>query len=145
MGRSPLRARRIFIEANGDAPWPCSFCDELVISIGRKTGHVHHLDEDVENDTAENLAVAHPRCHMRHHQAGRPHSPKHNAKVGARHRGRVLSPEWRAKIGNAHRGRKLSEAHRAKLRKPIPRTACEICGASCALNWIERHRRTHAA
>lgn len=123
MARSVPRTHRVFLETYGSGPWPCSFCDELVTSIGRRTGHVHHRDEDPENDAPENLAIAHPGCHMRHHLEGVPHSPEHSSKVGRK--GRKFTPEWRAK---------LSARQRTRVR-------CSSCGYTSSPQHVGRHEK----
>lgn len=75
MSRNVKRARRIFLEANGDGPWKCLECSDLVESIGGfpvygDTGIIHHLDEDTENDVPENLVLLHSRCHLSIHARG---------------------------------------------------------------------------
>ena len=69
LGANTYRARAIFLEANGELPLPCSFCEELVYEFGKKRhqGVVHHVDEDPTNDVSENLQLMHHLCHRRHH------------------------------------------------------------------------------
>lgn len=58
-------ARAEFIEKHGPGPHPCYFCGELAEKF-----HVHFIDHDKNNDDVNNLARAHPGCHMSHHKAG---------------------------------------------------------------------------
>jgi hypothetical protein len=105
IARNVPRAQRVFLETNGDGPWLCSYCDELIYELGRDSGkgNVHHKDEDPLNDTPNNLEVLHAECHVRHHQKGRPHSAEHNAKIGRK--GRVFTDEWKAKLSARQRTR----------------------------------------
>lgn len=135
--RKHPRTRKVFLEANGSGPWPCSFCGELVHQLGRRRreGNIHHLDEDMTNDSPENLAIGHHACHARHHAMRRDMSSlvkqqwidgKHvfipqSAEV--RHRqaqsltGRTVPTEVRKKISATLKGRSLSEPHRASIRE----------------------------
>jgi hypothetical protein len=65
--------QKIFLEENGDGPWPCHFCGEDVFpAINRErrlTGCIHHLDEDRTNHAPENLVPVHLGCHSSHHKS----------------------------------------------------------------------------
>lgn len=138
-GRNVHRYWRVFLETNGDPPWPCHECKEPVLQIGRQTwdGNIHHLDGDVENDVPDNLVVMHVICHQRKHPVteemreqisrklrGRP-SPtrgmRFSAEVNARkgrsgpsnaNYGKQASRETREKMSLARRGRPLTWKHR---------------------------------
>jgi hypothetical protein len=68
------RNRRRYTRLVGSGPWECFLCYDEVLELGkhRDQGHVHHLDENEENDDPSNLAVVHADCHNILHQAGRP-------------------------------------------------------------------------
>jgi len=155
MGTNPSRNRgrtvKAFHKAYGYGPWSCFFCVIPVLEIGRGTwnGNIHHIDDDVTNDTADNLAMTHVLCHRKHHGL----SDVARSKLSDAFRGREsptkgmrFSAEVNAK--KAHHG---SDNH--QFRKPLPlhtrqaisranrrMVICEMCGVEIAAHWIRRHQ-----
>lgn len=72
MAVSTRTHQKVFLTNNGDGPWPCHFCKELVYGPipNGKTKYVaivHHIDEDRSNNDKLNLVVAHHSCHSSYH------------------------------------------------------------------------------
>ena len=109
--RNPGRAKRVFLEANGDAPWACGYCGGPVYEMGHGglNGLIHHVDEDPTNDVPKNLVMMHDLCHMRHHKGG---------KVGNR-KGAVVTAETRERISNALKGKPAAHGYTAEVRAKI--------------------------
>lgn len=141
--RNPGRAKRVFLEANGDAPWPCGYCHTHVHELGHggENGLIHHIDEDPTNDTPDNLVVMHDICHVRHHKGGKP----------GNRLGQPVSAETRAKLSKANKGRPAGHGYTAEIRAKIgaasrgkphieKKLTCE-CGKVTHAGPMTRHLR----
>ena len=81
------------------------------IGLHKEEGHVHHTDEDLTNNTAGNLKIVHPGCHLRLHKKGKNFSSEHRAALSASLKGRQPrgigwkhSAETRRKISESMKG-----------------------------------------
>ena len=151
-GRNVKRARRVFTERNGTGPWPCYSCAELVQQIGRdsRDGNIHHLDDDVTNDTPKNLVMMHADCHQHLHG---PPTADERRRISEKLKGRVsptkgmtFSAEVNAKKSmpgelNPFFGRRHASDTLAVMRQPRRRRVCPDCGVEYALNWLTRHKQ----
>lgn len=150
--RNPKRTRRVFEAANGVGPWLCHSCSESVVQIGRdsRDGNIHHLDEDVTNDSADNLVMMHADCHQRFHG---PPTADERRRISAKLKGRPsptkgmkFSAEVNAKKSmpgesNPFYGQKHSSDTLTVMRQPRRRRVCPDCGVEYALNWLTRHKQ----
>lgn len=73
--------REIFFANNGPGPYFCYFCEKTNILFSEVV--IHHLDEDKNNNSIENLKSAHHKCHSRHHM----HEPKKIGQLGGLQKG----------------------------------------------------------
>jgi ribosomal protein L37AE/L43A len=151
-GRNPKRARRVFEARNGTGPWQCYSCAKEVVKIGRDSddGNIHHLDEDVTNDTPGNLVIMHAVCHQHFHG---PPTEDERRRISAKLKGRPsptkgmkFSPEVNAKKSmpgelNPFYGRKHASDTLTVMRQPRRRRVCPDCGVEYALNWLTRHKQ----
>jgi hypothetical protein len=140
VARNSERTRRAYEAFNGPAPWSCTYCGDPVEGVGHGVGHIHHIDEDPDNDTKDNLEAMHPVCHKRHHRQGKPGNRK----------GATVTPEVRARISAALKGRpaahgytpevieKMAAARRGKPHVEAQLT-CE-CGKQCHAGPMKRHQ-----
>lgn len=97
--RNVRRTHRVFFEAHGEVgPWECFDCREDVLQMGRGTwdGNIHHRDNDVTNDTPENLVMMHAVCHQHLHG---PPTAEQRASISTKLRGQV-SPTKGMKFPN---------------------------------------------
>ena len=117
---------RIFFAANGFGPYTCFHCgqpvyfDEVII---------HHLDHDHWNDDPDNLAAAHPPCHISHHHNGKAVTAHARLNMSRSHSGARLTAEHRRNIGLSLIGREIPQAARDKasltmLAKPQFECSC---------------------
>lgn len=68
-------SHKVWVDHNGDGPWPCHRCNESVPSLGgERVGHtgilrgvIHHHDRNHGNNDPVNLRVMHDRCHKAEH------------------------------------------------------------------------------
>ena len=148
--RNVRRTHAVFFAHNGRGPWQCFFCSDVVLKIGQKTwdGNIHHRDNDVTNDAAENLVVGHTVCHQRVH----PPTDEQKLRISQTLKGRTsptkgmtFSTEVNAKKSmpgerNPFYGKKHDTSSLQKMRTPRQRLVCTHCGKTYAVNWIERHR-----
>ena len=149
--RNPGRARRVFLDINGEPPWRCFFCDEWVTQIGQSTwdGNIHHVDEDAMNDVPDNLVMCHTICHQQYHSPTDELKQRISAKLKGRRsptKGMKFSPDVCAKHSrpgtlNPFFGKQHTEETKTKMRQPRRRVTCDDCGNDFALNWIKRHKR----
>jgi hypothetical protein len=137
-------ARTAFYAAYGtDGPWPCGYCGDAVIKMGRNMGHVHHMDMNPWNNVPSNLQAMHEPCHSWHHRKGKPGNRKGaklsdevRAQMSASHKGKPAAhgytPEVLKKIADAKRG----QPHHEKLRH-----VCE-CGKVTNAGPMKRHQNS---
>lgn len=120
--------REIFFARNGPGPWLCLGCGA---PVEMNEVQVHHIDENHENNTSENLSAMHHPCHVRLHRLGHAKSNEHRERLSEALRGRphsdaarsasfgkVLGPQsdkHKQKIGDANRGRVHSDESRAAM------------------------------
>lgn len=70
----------IFFAHNGPGPFTCRVCEEPVYAPWEDTHstfesrakqlHVHHVDDDRNNNEPKNLEAIHAGCHQRSHKIG---------------------------------------------------------------------------
>ena len=72
------KARSVFTENNEGPPWACFLCGEEIheLGIGSDQGHIHHHDRDRENNSPDNLLIAHGDCHLIYHKLETPANPE---------------------------------------------------------------------
>jgi hypothetical protein len=63
------RGRWIFLAFYPDPPWRCEFCGDDILVLGKIKGslHVHHANEDRNDNRLINLVPSHASCHVKHH------------------------------------------------------------------------------
>lgn len=140
---------QVFLEHYGLGPWSCAYCSELVYEIGRRAnqGHVHHRNEDKQDNRPENLVMMHCRCHRQHHMIGTRASTKHREAISRGLRGHEVSVKTRQKIGDANRGHQRGHPHsdkaRAKMRQARlrDRKRCDLCDFESNSGFVAVHRR----
>jgi hypothetical protein len=154
--RRHKRTMRVFSETYGDPPWDCFFCRQPVTCLGQGTwdGNVHHIDNDVANDTPDNIAPSHTVCHQRHHGVTDEMRQRISAKLKGRPsptKGMKFSAEVNAKKGqsgplNGMYGKSLPQHVRdAVSRANRRRTTCDRCNAVVALHWLQRHQANNCS
>ena len=100
------KAHRIFFEAYPHGPWPCHFCGRPVNRTGRfkDDGNLHHIDENHDHNTLENLAMSHAGCHRSYHSSRQVWTPERRRAHSERFMGHEVPEETRSKISVANRG-----------------------------------------
>jgi uncharacterized Zn-finger protein len=162
-GRASYVYIKVFLNANGQGPWLCEYCSELIHKRGRHAneGIIHHRDHNKFNDGVENLCILHARCHIQHHSIGennsfygKTHTPEMREHLANKQRGRKLSPETRAKMSKTQRevaktrksqsgsnnhfyGKTHTLEQKAMMRERSP---CPVCGKLYNLAWMTRHK-----
>jgi len=127
-----------WIVTNGDGPWLCGRCGELILTLGgsvsSEMGIIHHVDEDTSNNDIANLRAMHHACHIAYHNGKRIISEETRQKMSAAQKqrraneppeirdkfvrsmtGKTHTEETRQKISASNKGKTISEATRKKL------------------------------
>jgi hypothetical protein len=133
------KCEAVFFASYGLGPWECVFCGAAIKiddESPRTRLHIHHCDEDKDNNTKENLSPTHASCHIRHHHQGitKPHmleAGKRVHKIGIKF---AHTPEANAKRSaslrrwhkehpeeSAENNRKRAEKCRGQKRTPEQR------------------------
>lgn len=67
--RKDLTRNIFFLFYGPKPPWVCEFCQEKILFVGQgaEALHIHHKDENKNNNRIANLAPMHGACHVKHH------------------------------------------------------------------------------
>lgn len=67
-------------------PWICFFCKELITFRGNNgLGLViHHIDENHDNHSWDNITSSHASCHLSHHHKGKKLGPNPKSSITAK-------------------------------------------------------------
>lgn len=135
---SGLKHHRAFFAANGEGPWNCASCGEIILKIGRhsREGAVHHINEDKHDNRAENLEIHHFGCHRSLHVTGDKNPaarPEIAAKISAalqRHEVTQATKDAvsRANTGNIYCvGREMSVETRKRISESVQHQRVATC------------------
>lgn len=149
--------REIFLMHNGPGPWTCFECGSLVL-YGEL--HVHHLNEDRDDNEPTNLAAAHGLCHHRYHArirgydwAQTPEARKNRVKglQAAFTKKNEEDPSWRSRVSQRGwdvRSARQRAAHRAAVsagsRTAVRRACCLVCHHETTTAVLSRQHKDGA-
>lgn len=138
--RRRSRYREMFFATNGIGPYECFFCNE---EVEFSLVVIHHVDHDHTNNSIDNLAASHRKCHNGHHFAllwqerkedllssptrghRTPHSEEAKRKMSKAHKeaGHRPSDAAIAKAAEINTGKKKSEEVRKNISEGRRRAA----------------------